>query len=145
MKVCEHMSQPAISVSPTTPVAEASKLLHERRIRRLPVIDNHGVLVGIVSERDLLRVMPSPATTLSVWEIPELLERLLIKDVMTRDVITVTTETPIQDAAQLMVDNKVGGLPVEDEAGRVVGMITETDIFRVFCSLFAGDKVLTPA
>ena len=145
MKVREHMSQPAIWVSPTMSVAAATKLLHERRIRRLPVMDNHGILLGIVSERDLLRVMPSSATTLSVWEIPELLDRLLVREVMTRNVITVTPETPIQEAARLMVENKIGGLPVEDPSGRVVGMITETDIFRVFCSFFADEEVVTSA
>ena len=79
--------------------------------------------------------MPSTATTLSVWEIPELLERLHIKDVMTRDVVTVSASTPIQDAAQLLIDHRIGGLPVLED-GRVVGVITETDIFRVFCTLF---------
>jgi acetoin utilization protein AcuB len=144
MQVGEHMSQPVISVSPTTPAAAAMKLIRERHIRRLPVLEK-GLLVGIVSERDLLRAMPSPATLLSVWEIPELLERILVRDLMTRDVITVTAETPIQVAAQLMVDHKIGGLPVEEPGGRLVGVITETDIFRVFCSLFAAEKVPTLA
>jgi acetoin utilization protein AcuB len=139
------MSKPVIAVSPTTPVTTAMKLLRERRIRRLAVLEDDA-LVGIVSERDLLRAMPSPATILSVWEIPELLERLLVRDVMTRDVITVTPDTPIQVAAQLMVDHKIGGLPVEEPGGHVVGMITETDIFRVFCGLFNGTgKVAVPA
>jgi acetoin utilization protein AcuB len=135
MNVGEHMSRPTIVVSPTTPVTAAMKLLRERRVRRLPVVDD-GALVGIVSERDLLRAMPSPATTLSVWEIPELLERLLVKDVMTRDVIAVRPTTPIQEAAQLLIDRRIGGLPVVED-GHVVGIITETDIFRVFCSMFA--------
>lgn len=134
MNVGEHMSKPAIVVSPATPVTAAMKLLRERRVRRLPVVED-GKLVGLVSERDLLRAMPSTATTLSVWEIPELLERLHVKDVMTRDVVTVSASTPIQDAAQLLIDHRIGGLPVLED-GRVVGVITETDIFRVFCTLF---------
>jgi len=133
MNVGEHMSKPAIVVSPSTPVTAAMKLLRERRVRRLPVVDD-GELVGIVSERDLLRAMPSTATTLSVWEIPELLERLHVKDVMTRDVATVLASTPIQEAAQILIDRRIGGLPVLED-GRVVGVITETDIFRVFCTL----------
>jgi acetoin utilization protein AcuB len=140
MQLREHMSQPAIVVTPTTPVATAMKILRDRHIRRLAVIDD-GALVGIVSERDLLRAMPSPATSLSVWEIPELLERLLVRDVMTRDVIVVAPDAPIQQAARLMVEHKIGGLPVV-EHGRVIGMITETDIFRVFCSLFAAEEAL---
>ena len=145
MKVGEHMSQPAIAVSPTTPAAAAMKLIRDKRIRRLPVVED-GSLVGIVSERDLLRAMPSPATLLSVWEIPELLERILVRDLMTRDVITVTPETPIEVAARLMVDHKIGGLPVEEPGGHLVGVITETDIFRVFCSLFnAAGAIAVPA
>jgi acetoin utilization protein AcuB len=140
MKVGPHMSQPVITVSPTTPAAAAMKLIRDKHIRRLPVIES-GALVGIVSERDLLRAMPSPATLLSVWEIPELLDRILVRDLMTRDVLTVTPETPIQVAAQLMVDHKIGGLPVEEPGGHLVGVITETDIFRVFCSLFTTEKV----
>jgi acetoin utilization protein AcuB len=140
MQLREHMSQPAIVVTPTTPVATAMKILRDRHIRRLAVIDD-GALVGIVSERDLLRAMPSPATSLSVWEIPELLERLLVRDVMTRDVIVVAPDAPIQQAARLMVEHKIGGLPVV-EHGRVIGMVTETDIFRVFCSLFAAEEAL---
>jgi len=145
MKVGEHMSQPAIAVSPTTPAAAAMKLIRDKHIRRLPVVED-GSLVGIVSERDLLRAMPSPATLLSVWEIPELLERILVRDLMTRDVITVTPETPIEVAARLMVDHKIGGLPVEEPGGHLVGVITETDIFRVFCSLFnAAGAIAVPA
>jgi acetoin utilization protein AcuB len=140
MQLREHMSQPAIVVTPTTPVATAMKILRDRHIRRLAVIDD-GALVGIVSERDLLRAMPSPATSLSVWEIPELLERLLVRDVMTRDVIVVEPDAPIQQAARLMVEHKIGGLPVV-EHGQVIGMVTETDIFRVFCSLFAAEEAL---
>lgn len=143
MQVGERMSQPVITVMSTTPVASAMKLLRERHIRRLPVIDD-GKLVGIVSERDLLRAMPSPATLLSVWEAADLLDRLLVRDVMSRHVVTVTPTTPIQAAAQLMVDHTIGGLPVMDGT-QVVGIITETDIFRVFCSLFAGEAAATPA
>lgn len=143
MQVGERMSQPVVSVTSTTPVAAAMKLLRDRHIRRLPVIDD-GRLIGLVSERDLLRAMPSPATLLSVWEATDLLDRLLVRDVMAHDVVTVTPTTPIQAAAQLMVDHKIGGLPVV-EAGLVVGIITETDIFRVFCSLFAAEPVATPA
>ncbi|NJD26673.1 MAG: CBS domain-containing protein [Chloroflexi bacterium] len=141
MNVGEQMSQPAIVVSPSTPVATAMKLIRQRHIRRLPVVDD-GVLVGIVSERDLLRAMPSPATSLTVWEIPELLERLHVHEVMTRQVVVVQPDTPIKEAAQLMVDHKIGGLPVVED-GRVVGVITETDIFRVFVTICNGVPAAT--
>jgi acetoin utilization protein AcuB len=136
MQVREHMSAPAIVVSPETPVAKAMEILRARRIGRLPVVDDDR-LVGIVSEPDLLRAMPSPATSLSVWEMPELLERLPVREVMTHDVVVVEPGTRVQDAAQLMVDRRIGGLPVV-EAGRVVGIITETDVFRVLVAILNG-------
>ena len=136
MQVREHMSTPAIVVSPDTPVAKAMEILRVRRIGRLPVVED-GRLVGIVSEPDLLRAMPSPATSLSVWEMPELLERLPVREVMTHDVVVVEPGARVQDAAQLMVDRKIGGLPVV-EAGRVVGIITETDVFRVLVAILNG-------
>ena len=136
MQVREHMSAPAIVVSPETPVAGAMEILRSRRIGRLPVVAD-GRLVGIVSEPDLLRAMPSPATSLTVWEMPELLERLPVREVMTPDVVVVEPTTRVQDAAQLMVDRRIGGLPVVED-GRVVGIITETDVFRVLVAILNG-------
>jgi acetoin utilization protein AcuB len=136
MQVREHMSAPAIVVSPETPVARAMEILRSRRIGRLPVVAD-GKLVGIVSEPDLLRAMPSPATSLTVWEMPELLERLPVREVMTPDVVVVEPVTRVQDAAQLMVDRRIGGLPVVED-GRVVGIITETDVFRVLVAILNG-------
>lgn len=136
MQVREHMSAPAIVVSPETPVARAMEILRSRRIGRLPVVAE-GRLVGIVSEPDLLRAMPSPATSLTVWEMPELLERLPVREVMTPDVVVVEPTTRVQDAAQLMVDRRIGGLPVVED-GRVVGIITETDVFRVLVAILNG-------
>ena len=78
--------------------------------------------------------MPSPATSLTVWEMPELLERLPVREVMTPDVVVVEPTTRVQDAAQLMVDRRIGGLPVVED-GRVVGIITETDVFRVLVEI----------
>ena len=139
MQVREHMSAPAIVVSPETPVARAMEILRSRRIGRLPVVAD-GRLVGIVSEPDLLRAMPSPATSLTVWEMPELLERLPVREVMTPDVVVVEPTTRVQDAAQLMVDRRIGGLPVVED-GRVVGIITETDVFRVLVAILNGASV----
>jgi acetoin utilization protein AcuB len=102
------------------------------------VVNKKGKLVGIVSERDLLYASPSPATSLSVWEIPYLLSKIHIREIMTKEVITTTPDAPIEDAARLMADNKIGGLPVVDERNRVVGVITETDIFKAFVEMFSG-------
>jgi len=104
-------------------------IIRQNNVRRLPVVDKKGNLVGIVSEKDLLYASPSPATSLSVYEIGYLLSKLKVEEVMTRKVITVAPSAPIEEAARIMVDNKIGGLPVV-ENGRLVGIITETDIFK---------------
>lgn len=138
MLVRDRMSSPAITAKPDTPFQVALKLMHDRRFRRLPVVDDNGRLVGIISERDLLYASPSPATSLNVWELHHLLSKLQIREIMTKDVITVTPDTPIENAAHLMAENKIGGLPVVGENHRVVGMITETDIFETFVEMAAG-------
>jgi acetoin utilization protein AcuB len=135
MLVKDYMSTPAIAVPPDMPFREALKLMQTRKIRRLPVIENDNRLVGIVSERDLLHAAPSPATSLTVWEMNYLLWRLRVCDVMTAKVHTVSPTTPLQVAAQMMVDLKIGGLPVVDDKKHVVGVITETDIFKAFVAV----------
>lgn len=139
MLVRDRMSAPAITVSVDTPFQDALKLMRERKFRRLPVVDEKGALVGIVSERDLLHAAPSPATSLSVWEMNYLLWKLKVADVMTEKVLSVAPDTPIEEAARLMVTRKIGGLPVV-EGGKVVGVITETDIFRAFTELLGSDE-----
>lgn len=108
-----------------------------KKIHRLPVLDPHGKLTGIITEGDLLYASPSPATTLNVWEMHALLAKLKVEKVMTRNVFTVTEDTPVEEAARIMVDKRIGGLPVVRET-ELVGIITETDIFKVFISLFGA-------
>ena len=139
MLVRDYMSQPPIVISPKTPISDALKLMRERTIRRLPVVDPAGRLIGIVSDKDLLHAEPSPATSLSIWEITYLLGRITVEQVMTREVLTVGPTTPLEEAAQIMVDRKIGGLPVV-EADQVLGVITETDIFRVFALLLGAHE-----
>src|SRR5512136_1716877 len=109
MFVRDHMISPAVTVAPDLPFQEALKLMQENRLRRLPVVDKKGKLIGIVSERDLLYASPSPATTLSMWELTYVLSKIVVEELMTKEVITTTPDTPIEDAAQLMVEKKVGG------------------------------------
>jgi acetoin utilization protein AcuB len=106
-------------------------------VRRFPVVDGRGHLVGIVAERDLLNASPSEATTLSVWEIGYLLSKITVERVMTHHVITVTEDTPHEEAARIMSDNHVGGLPVTHD-DQVVGMITETTLFRIFLEMLGA-------
>ncbi len=140
MLVRDRMSSPAVTVTADTPFQDALSLMRERKFRRLPVVDERGHLIGIVSERDLLHAAPSPATSLSVWEVNYLLWKLRIQDVMTESVITVSPETPIEDAAQIMTSRRIGGLPVVDEHGLVLGLITETDVFHAFTELLGAGE-----
>lgn len=133
MLVRDRMTAPAITVDPKTPIYDALSLMKEKRIRRFPVVKGRR-LVGVVTWTDLMRASPSPATSLTVWEIPYLLMKAPISEVMTRDVITVAPSATIEDAAVLMRRHKIGGLPVTDQ-GAVVGVITESDIFDAFIDL----------
>jgi len=123
-------------MAPELPIADALILMRKNQIRRAPVIHN-GKLVGIVSEKDILNASPSPATSLSVWELNYLLSKITVKDVMSKKVITVSEGTPIEEVACLMVDNKIGGIPVM-RGDEVVGMITETDLFKIFLELMGA-------
>lgn len=136
MLVGERMTRPAITIGPEVPVPEALALMKKERIRRLPVVER-GKLVGIVSDKDLYNASPSPATTLSIWEISSLLGKLAVREIMTRQVITIAEDTPLEQAARIMVDSKIGGLPVLRD-GHVVGIITETDLFKIFLELLGA-------
>ncbi len=137
MLVRSRMSQRPITIGEDASVDEALHLMHGEHVRRLPVVDKHGKMVGIVSEMDLLKVSPSPATSLSIYEIPYLLSKIKMRDVMTRDVVTVTEGTPLEEAARVMVENKIGGLPVL-RGDKLVGIITESDMFKVFMEMFGA-------
>ncbi|HZD11868.1 MAG TPA: CBS domain-containing protein [Candidatus Binatia bacterium] len=136
MLVKERMSKPVIFVPPEMPILEALKLMQREKIRRTPVIQD-GKMVGIVSDKDLLNAAPSDATSLNMWELNYLVSRIQVKEVMTRDVCWVSEDTPIEEAARIMADNKIGGLPVMRD-GRVVGLITETDLFRILLELMGA-------
>lgn len=131
MFVRHRMSSPAVTVGPNVPVMEALQIMKEQNVRRLVVVDNRGRLAGIVSEKDVLRASPSQATTLSIYEVSYLLQRLTVSEIMARDVVTVIEDTPLEEAARLMAERHLGGLPVM-RGQQVVGIITETDILMGF-------------
>jgi acetoin utilization protein AcuB len=137
MFVGERMSHPVITIHPNVPIQEALKLMKTEHIRRLPVIGSRGELLGIVTEKDLLNASPSEATSLSVWELNYLLSKITIERVMVKNVITITEDTPLEEAARIMADNKVGSLLVM-RSGQVVGIITETDLFKVFLEMLGA-------
>jgi acetoin utilization protein AcuB len=131
MIVRELMTGAVITALPSMPILDARNLMLKERIRHLPVTDAEGRLLGIITDRDIRLNLPSQATSLSVWEINHLLAKLTVGDVMTETVIAVGPDRPARDAAELMVDHQIGALPVED-AGRLVGIVTETDLLRAF-------------
>jgi acetoin utilization protein AcuB len=137
MLVGDRMSKHPLTIGMNQTVSETHKYMQEQNVRHLPVVDKAGTMIGLVTEDDLLKAEPSSATSLSVWEIHSLLNKVTAKNVMTRDVITTTENTPIEEAAQLMLEHKIGCLPVMRD-GKLVGIITESDIFRTFMELFSA-------
>lgn len=129
IKIREWMSGAVIAVESKTPIAVAHEIMKKNKIRRLPVVDN-GKLQGIVTIGDVREASPSGATTLSIWELNYLWAQLKVENVMTRKVLTVGPDEPIVNAAKLMLENKISGVPVVED-GEVVGVVTESDVFRM--------------
>lgn len=138
--VREWMTSPVISVSPTTSISNAHQIMKENGIRRLPVVEDDR-LVGIVTIGDVREASPSDATTLSIWELNYLWAQLTVERVMSRRVLTVQPDMCILDAAQIMLDSKVSGLPVVNQEGKLEGILTESDIFR----MLVKSRTETPA
>ena len=137
MLVGERMTRSPVTIEETASIDDGLHLMRERKVRRLPVLDSSGTMVGIVSDKDLLHAAPSPATSLSVYELHYLLAKLTIKQVMSSPVISVSSDTPLEEAARVMADNKIGGLPVVD-SNQLVGIITETDVFKILAELLGA-------
>jgi len=131
MFVIERMTKHPITVTSEASIADAARLMKKHHFHRMIVVDD-GKLSGYFSDRDIMRVAPSPATTLSRYEVRELLDKLKVKDIMHTKVITVKEDATVEEAALIMYNNKVGGLPVISEVGAVVGIITATDILKTF-------------
>ena len=139
MLIRDRMTRDPITISPDTSFPEAFKLLREKRFRHLPVVDQKGKLVGIVAQTDLLHASPSSATTLSVFEMNYLLANLHVSEVMSSPPITVSEDVPLEEAAKILVDKKIGCLPVIRD-GKLIGMITETDFFETFVEILGGEE-----
>lgn len=135
MTVRSVMTANPFTVALSDSVTDAQDLMDREKIHRLPVITEGKKLAGIVSKSDLLKAAPSPATTLTIYEMNNLLAKLTINKVMTKDVLTVTPDTLVEDAARLLVDKDIGGLPVMD-GDKLVGIVTESDLFKLLIDLF---------
>ena len=143
MKVQDIMTKSPITVRLEMPVLDAQQLMAKSRFRHLLVTEG-GRLLGIVTDRDIRLNLPSPATSLSVWEINYLMARLTVESVMTKTVISVEPERDASEAARIMLDHKIGALPVID-GGVVVGIVTETDMLRAFARSVSRPGVREPA
>lgn len=140
--VRDWMTPRVVTVTPDTTLSEAARLMETKMIRRLPVMED-GRLVGIVTYGDIREAQPSAATSLSIWELNYLLAKLRIAEIMTRDVITVSQNATIGEAAKLMLDHQISGLPVVDHNGDLVGIITESDIFRLVVRDWSIQELVT--
>jgi acetoin utilization protein AcuB len=128
--VSDWMTKDVITIAPETTLKEAHDIMNSKIIRRLPVV-SHGKAVGIVTLGDIRGAEPSKATSLSVWEVNHLLANLKVSEIMTRNPATIHENVSIGDAAKVMLERKFSGLPVVDDADHLVGIITESDIFRL--------------
>ncbi len=131
MLVKDWMSSEPWVVFPTTSVEDAMRTMREHGVRHLPVVEEGDLLVGIVTQTDLLQASPSRATSLSVWEVNFLLVRMQVREAMTDKVVVVSEDCPLEEAALVMAEHKIGCLPVV-RGKRLVGIITETDLFNIF-------------
>jgi len=140
MKVKDRMTPHPVMASSETNVAEAFKLMKDNNIRRLPVVDKNK-LVGIVTLNDLHQSAPSSATTLSKHELNYLLAKTKIKEILGKmELITVNQNAYIEVAASMLRENKIGAMPVVDDDGKLVGIITETDIFDSFLDILGVNR-----
>lgn len=138
MRVKELMTPYPITVPPETSVVDARHVMEQRRIRHLLVTEHHRLL-GIVTDRDIRVHMPSPANSLSIWELNYLLSKLTVGQVMKRNVFVVDPDRDAGEAACLMVAEKIGALPVI-YGGELVGILTETDFLGAFVAATAAGR-----
>ena len=131
MLIKDWMTRDPITITDDTSMIKAIHIMKEHRFRRLPVL-HQGQLVGMVTDRDLKEASPSKATTLDVHELYYLLAELQVKEIMSRNPVSVFAEDTVEHAAQLMLEHTISGLPVLDRAGKLVGIITQSDVFRAF-------------
>jgi acetoin utilization protein AcuB len=139
MLVEYRMTPDPKTISPDVPIAEALAKMRQYKVHRFPVVDKKEKLVGIVSHSDLLYAAPSSATSLNMWEVTYLLNQIKVEEVMTRQVTTVDTDCPIEEAARVMRKHAIGGVPVLRN-GVLAGIITESDIFDVFLELLMAQE-----
>ncbi|HBG66289.1 MAG TPA: hypothetical protein DDW78_07450 [Treponema sp.] len=135
MLVKDMMTRNPVTVSPETSILDAKDIMTKHNIKKLPVLDRSGSLAGILTRNDLIKAAPSDATTLDMFELSYLLSKLTAEKVMRKDVKTVTENETVEEAARLMEDYGIGCLPVLKNK-LLVGIVTESDLFRTFIDMF---------
>ena len=135
MPVQNWMTTDVVSVTPETSLLKVGKLMKDHHVRRLPVLDDSGRVIGIISDRDVRAASPSKATTLDMYEMHYLLAELKVKNIMTPNPLTVKPSDTVEQAALLMLDHKIGGLPVVEESGKLVGIISDHDVFKALVDI----------
>lgn len=139
MLVGKRMTLNPITLQPDVPINDALALMREKNVRRVPVVNKKGKLVGVVTHNDLMQASPSPVTSLSMWEVTYLLSKVTVQMVMRKDVVTATEDMTLEEAARLVAERKISCLPVL-RGDELVGIITESDIFKVFLELMSAKE-----
>ena len=134
MLIKDWMTKDPVTITEDTSMIKAIHIMKERRFRRIPVVAQ-GKLVGMVTDRDLKEASPSKATTLDVHELYYLLAELQVQEIMSRNPVSVSQDDTVEHAAQIMLEHTISGLPVVDDRGKVVGIITQSDVFRAFMDI----------
>ena len=138
MIIADRMKKNPATATPDMSISDASAKMKAEKVHRLPVLDDEKHLVGVISEKDILLAAPSPASTLSTYEINYLLSRLKVKNIMSRNPVTITRQTTIEEAVKLMVQGDLSCLPVMED-GFLVGIVSKSDLFKILLEML-GDK-----
>lgn len=137
MIIADRMKKNPATATPDMSISDASAKMKAEKVHRLPVLDDDRRLVGVISEKDILLAAPSPASTLSTYEINYLLSKLKVKNIMSRNPVTITRETTIEEAVRLMVENDLSCLPVMDN-GYLSGIVSKSDLFKILLEMLGA-------
>ena len=137
MIIADRMKKNPATATPEMSISEASAKMKAEKVHRLPVLDDDKNLVGVISEKDIMLAAPSPASTLSTYEINYLLSRLKVRTIMSRNPVTITSDTTIEEAVKLMVENDLSCLPVMDN-GYLSGIVSKSDLFKILLEMLGA-------
>ena len=137
MIIERKMTKNPVTCSPDLSIQDAQELMKKEHVHRLPVLDKNGKRVGVISEKDILKAAPSPASTLSAYETNYLLNKLTVKKIMSRNPVTITKDTTVEDAATIMIDQDLSCLPVLEE-GKLIGIVSKSDLFKLLVETFGA-------